>query len=189
MVKCTFIMNRYFVSAFAALGLVAAAVLPLQATADNKKHEKEINESKATIAEFEKKDPTLKNFFGTAYGYVVFTKIAKGGFILGGAHGKGVVYKQQKVAGFATITQGTIGAQIGGQTFNEVIFLETEATYGEFTNNKLEFAAQATAVAVKSGAAANARYEKGVAIFTAGEKGFMAEASVGGQKFKFEPLM
>ena len=183
-------MNRYLVSALIGCTLVAFAGLPFQGIASEaSKHEKEIKEAKATIAEFEKKDPSLKNFFGTSYGYVVFSKIGKGGFIVGGAHGKGVVFKKQQMVGFASVTQGTIGLQIGGQTFKKVIFLENDKTFDNFTKNKVELAAQATAVAVKAGAGATAKYEDGVAIFTAGEKGFMAEAAVGGQKFKYEPAM
>ena len=183
-------MNRYLVSGLIGCTLVVFAALPAQgiAASEAAKHEKEIKEAKATIAEFEKKDPTLKQLFGTSYGYVVFPKIGKGGFIVGGAHGKGVVFKKQQMVGFASVTQGTIGAQIGGQTFKEVIFLENDKTFDNFTKNKVELAAQASAVAVKSGAGATAKYEDGVAIFTAGEKGFMAEAAVGGQKFKYKPV-
>lgn len=181
-------MSRYLIPAVIACTLVAFAGLPLQGIASQAaKHEKEISQAKATIADFEKKDPSLKQFFSKAYGYVVFPKIGKGGFIVGGAHGKGVVFKKHQMVGFASVTQGTIGAQIGGQTFKEVIFLEDEKTFDNFTKNKVEFAAQATAVAVNAGAAANAKYENGVAIFTAGQKGFMAEAAVGGQKFKYHP--
>jgi len=182
-------MNRYFVSSLVAFALVAFAGLPLQATAHSKadKRATEVKEAKAAIAEFQKKDPSLTEFFDTAYGYVVFPKVGKGGFIVGGAHGKGVVYKQQKMVGFAKISQVTIGAQIGGQTFSQVIFFENDKVYESFTKNAVTLTAQATAVMAESGAAANAKYNKGVSIFVTGEEGFMLEAAVGGQKFKFEP--
>ena len=48
--------------------------------------------------------------------------------------------------------------------------------------------AQASAVAVTLGASADADYNKGVAVFTHVGGGVMAEASVGGQKFKYEDL-
>ena len=160
----------------------------LQATASKaSKQEKEIKEAHAALAEFEKKDPSLKEFFGTAYGYAVFPKVGKGGLIVGGAHGKGVVYKKQQVVGFASISQATIGAEIGGQTFKELIFFENEPVYQSFTKNAATLAAQATAVVAKSGSAANAKYNKGVAIFVTGQEGLMLEAAVGGQSFSFEP--
>jgi hypothetical protein len=45
-----------------------------------------------------------------------------------------------------------------------------------------------TAVALRNGAAARAGYTQGMAIFTNTKTGLMAEASVGGQKFTFEPI-
>ena len=45
-----------------------------------------------------------------------------------------------------------------------------------------------SAIAVKSGASKNAKYADGVAVFTEGIGGLMAEASVGGQKFTYKPL-
>ena len=50
---------------------------------------------------------------------------------------------------------------------------------------KFRFDAQATAVALKSGAGANAKFTNGVAVFTMDEKGLMYEASVGGQNFSY----
>ena len=46
--------------------------------------------------------------------------------------------------------------------------------------------AQASAVAVTAGAAANAGYANGVALFTIAKAGATREASVGGQGFSFE---
>ena len=144
-------------------------------------------EAQNTIKQFKRDDPGLKKFFDTAQGYVVFPAVGKGGFIVGGARGDGVVYEKGKVIGYATLTQGTVGAQIGGQVFAEIIFLEDRAAMLHFQQGNAEFAAQATAVAVTSGASAKADYAKGVAIFIRGEKGLMAEASIGGQGFEYTP--
>jgi hypothetical protein len=43
-------------------------------------------------------------------------------------------------------------------------------------------------VAAGEGAAKSAKYKNGVVVFTLPKKGLMAQASVGGQKFKFAPL-
>ena len=179
-------MQKVLVSTFVMLGFVSAS-LWTQAGWDPMKSEKEVKAAQDTIAKFKKKDPGIKKFFDKAYGYAVFPKIGKGGFIVGGAHGKGIVYKKGAIAGRASMSQGTFGAQIGGQSFSEVIFFGTKDAFDRFTQNKLEFAAQATAVAANEGAAANADYSGGVAIFTMAKGGLMAEAAIGGQKFKFEP--
>ncbi len=179
-------MRQAFISAFTILGFVTAS-LWAQAGWDPTKGEKEVKAAQETIAAFKKKDPSIKTFFDKAYGYAVFPTIGKGGFIVGGAHGKGIVYKQGVIVGRASMSQGTFGAQIGGQSFSEVIFFGTKDAFERFTQGKLEFAAQATAVAANEGAGANADYHEGVAIFTMVKGGLMAEAAIGGQKFKFTP--
>jgi len=143
-------------------------------------------ETEAAIERLKGKDPGLKEWFGEkAYGYVVFPDIGKGGLVVGGAHGRGQVYEQGKHIGFAEMAQGTIGAQVGGQSYIEVIFFKNEATLKAFTAGGWEMGAQVSAVAVRSGASQDADYKKGVCVFTMSKGGLMAEASVGGQKFKY----
>jgi hypothetical protein len=50
-----------------------------------------------------------------------------------------------------------------------------------------KFAASATVYAIKAGAAAVANCSDGVAVFVKGKGGLMADASLGGQTFTFEP--
>jgi lipid-binding SYLF domain-containing protein len=149
-------------------------------------------------------------FFATAYGYAVFPTIGKGGIGVGGAHGKGRVYVQGQHVGNATMTQVTIGFQLGGQAFSQIIFFKDEPAFREFTSGNFEFSAQATAVAITAGVSAEAStgggvsagasggrndattthggYRKGMAIFTIAKGGLMYEAALGGQKFKYTPL-
>jgi len=147
-------------------------------------------------------------FFKGAYGYAVFPTIGKGGVGIGGARGKGRVYEQGKYVGDTTMTQATIGLQLGGQAFSQIIFFEDKRALDEFTGGNFEFGAQATAVAVTAGAQAGAtttgtsagasggkndastvgHYYKGMAIFTVAKGGLMAEATVGGQKFSYTPV-
>jgi lipid-binding SYLF domain-containing protein len=145
-------------------------------------------ESKQAIANFKEKDSTLETFFANSAGYAVFPDVGKGGFVVGGARGKGIVYQNDKVIGRATMTQASIGAQVGGQTFAQVIFFETPASLNDFKAGKFEMSADVSAVAAAEGASKSAKYKQGVAVFTLPKKGLMAQASVGGQKFKFEPV-
>jgi lipid-binding SYLF domain-containing protein len=121
---------------------------------------------------------------------VVFPKVAKGGFIVGGAGGNGVVYERgasgTKIIGYSTLSQGSIGLQAGGQVFSEIIFFQTDAALNSFKKGTTEFAGTASAVAASAGASVNAAYENGVAVFTAGESGLMLQASIGGQGFSFD---
>lgn len=139
----------------------------------------------AAIANFKRKDPSIQRFFANAYGYAIFPSVAKGGLGLGGAHGKGEVYENGNLVGYTSLTQGTIGLQIGGQVYSEIIFFKTRATLNDFKWGNFEFSAQVSAVAVTAGASADADFEEGVAVFTLAKSGFMYEASIGGQKFSY----
>jgi lipid-binding SYLF domain-containing protein len=167
--------------------LMVVMMLCAQAGWDPTKEQKELEKAQETIAAFKKKDPSIKTFFDKAYGYVVFPSVAKGGIVVGGAGGRGLVFEGGKVIGEATLAQGTIGFQFGGQVYSEIIFFKDKAALETLTSGQMEFAAQATAVAANVGAAANAAYSKGVAVFTLAKGGLMYEAAIGGQKFSFEP--
>ena len=86
------------------------------------------------------------------------------------------------------MTQVTIGFQVGGQAYREVVFFQEKSALDRFKENKVEFSAQVSAVAAKSGASGNAKYTDGILIFTQQKGGLMYEASVGGQKFKYTPF-
>ena len=144
-------------------------------------------EVKEAIEAFKKADKDIEEFFKSAKGYAVFPGVAKGGIGIGAARGKGQVFEGEKQVGNATLTQASIGFQLGGQVYSEVIFFETEKALEDFKASKMEFSAQVSAVAAAEGASKNAKYQLGVAVFTLAKGGLMYEASVGGQKFKFEP--
>ena len=168
---------------------VPAVCLTLLATAgqaaDHKKLQADVD---AAIKEFTKVDSGISAIFKKAAGYVVFPNVGKGGFIVGGAHGNGHVFANGKLIGYASLTQVTVGAQVGGQEFSEVIFFETKEALAKFKESEWAMSAQVSAVAASEGASKNAKYLDGVMVFTKAKQGLMAEASVGGQKFKFEPL-
>ncbi|MCB2147574.1 MAG: hypothetical protein KQI81_13950 [Deltaproteobacteria bacterium] len=160
-----------------------------------------------TIAVF-KKSPAVIPFFESAYGYAVFPAVGKGGIVVGGAYGKGKVYRGGTATGTATLIKMSIGYQLGGQAFREIIFFEDKRAYDEFTSGSFEFDANASAVAITAGAQAQAGsmgatagasagpstgqqagagYYKGMAVFVHARGGLMVEAAIGGQTITFEP--
>lgn len=146
------------------------------------------NAAQRAINDFRKSDASISRFFDSAYGYAVFPSIGKGAVGIGGAHDDdGVVYRGGAPVGDATLSQATIGFQLGGQSYSQIIFFADEHTFNDFTQGNLEFSAQASAVAATSGAGANADYAEGVAVFTHAKGGLMYEASIGGQKFSYSP--
>lgn len=152
------------------------------------KEDKKDNKVAETIATFKRKDPKMKTFFNKAYGYAVFPTVGKGGMGIGGAYGKGEVYRQGKLIGTSSLKQISIGFQFGGQAYSEIIFFKDKKALDQFTDDSYELSAQASAVAVKAGASTDAVYDNGIAIFTMAKGGLMYEASVAGQKFSFDAL-
>ena len=144
--------------------------------------------SEEVLAAFQEKDPSVQLFLDQAVGYVVFPTVAKGGVGIGGARGKGLLYENGAATAIVTLTQLTVGFQLGGQAYSEFIFFEDVADLEDFKRGIYELGAQASAVAINVGASADAGYTSGVAIFTQAKGGLMYEASVGGQKFKVELL-
>jgi lipid-binding SYLF domain-containing protein len=140
-----------------------------------------------TISAFKAKDPSLQAFFDQAYGYAVFPTVGKGAMGIGAAHGAGTVFRGGEAIGASRMTQVTIGFQLGGQAYSEIVFLKDKATMDRFKRGELEFSAQVSAVAATEGAAAQAEFSSGIAVFTMTKGGLMYEASVGGQAFTFNP--
>jgi lipid-binding SYLF domain-containing protein len=140
------------------------------------------------ILDIQKADPGIKKFFDSAVGYAVIPKVGKAGMGVGGAYGKGLVIINDKVAGKTSLSQLTVGFQLGGQVYSQFIFFKDSAALQSFQRGNFEFGAQASAVAVTLGASADADYDKGVAVFTHVSGGLMYEATISGQKFKYEAL-
>ncbi len=161
-----------------------------------------------TISDF-KHSGVANRFFETAHAYAVFPTIGKAGIGIGGARGKGRVFKGGQMIGEMTMTQLSVGFQLGAQAYSQIVFLQDERALKEFTSGNFEFGAGASAIAVNasaelkagsSGASASAGlhsskteqaetgYYKGMAILTAGKGGLMYEASISGQKYQYKQV-
>lgn len=148
----------------------------------------------------------ISDMFDSAFGYALFPTIGKAGFVIGGAYGKGQVYAQGKYQGNTTMTQATIGFQLGGSGFSQVVFFQDKRAFAEFIDGTFEFGADVQAVVLTAAAGASANtggssatasggknnasigrngYNRGMATFTITKGGLMYEASVGGQKFSY----
>lgn len=141
-----------------------------------------------TMKTLNDKDPGLQDFLNRADAYAIFPSVGKGGAGIGGSYGRGEVYENGKKIGYADISKATIGAQLGGQEFTEIIAFETPEAFEQFRSGKLTFDATASAVALKSGVAKTTKYSHGVAIFIDIKSGAMFEAVVGGQSFSYQPI-
>jgi len=184
---------------FAAIAMVV--LLPLTASAQ------EAKDYSNAISVF-KSSPAVQPFFKDAYGYAIFPTVGEAAFVVGGAFGKGEVYRRGKMTGTAKLMQASVGWQLGGQAYSEIVFFEDQRAYDTFTKGDFAFDAQAEAVAVTAGAQAQAStagasasatagpkttvqmdtsYKNGMATFINHKGGLMGKLAVGGQKFSFQP--
>ena len=190
-----------FVPFFMALAISSAAGNPETKSTDT--HAQKYEDA---IQTFRDAGESAK-FFNDSYGYAVFPSIGKGGIGIGGAHGGGRVYEHNAYVGDTKMTQVTVGFQLGGQVYSEIIFFQNKEAFDKFTTGKFEFGAQANAVAITASASAQAgtggtgasasgdenhartagAYQNGMAVFTVAKGGLMYEASIGGQKFSYKP--
>jgi lipid-binding SYLF domain-containing protein len=145
-------------------------------------------DSRASLVEFRAKDSSLESLLNKAHAYAIFPEVVAGAVLLGGAHGNGEVFKGGKLIGYTDVSQGSVGAQLGGQKFAELVVFQNESALVSFQQSTYEFDARASAVAAANGAAATADYSHGVIVFTMPEGGLMAQASLGVQKFRYVPV-
>lgn len=175
-----------------ALAVVAGLGLTLVGCSTEPKTEKEKStlsaDTQASLNSFKNADSTLQGLLDRSVGYAIFPDIGKAGFIVGGSYGRGEVFQGGRKIGYADVTKGTFGLQAGAETFSELIVFMTPEQLDKFKAGKFSLSADASAVAIKSGAAAASDYSKGVIIFVKTKGGLMAEASVGGQGFSYTPL-
>jgi lipid-binding SYLF domain-containing protein len=146
-----------------------------------------LQQATTTMSEMNREDPGLDELTRKGYGYALFPEVAKGGLVFGGGYGRGVVYEQGEHIGYADLSQASFGLQMGGQTYSEVIVFENKAALDLLKQGRVELAADASAVILKTGAATNARFVNGFAVFVRPIGGAMVEAAVGGQQVTFVP--
>lgn len=174
------------VTSFSLIALLPVACSTAPKTAADRKVLS--SEVQTAITKAKEKNPNMSKHFGTCYAYAVIPNVGKGGFIVGGAYGRGEVFKNGSMVGYCDVSQGSFGAQIGGQGFTEFLFFQSKAPYDKFLDNQFVFAANASAVAADAGAGTANDYQHGVAVFVTEQAGLMLEAAIGGQQFNFIPV-
>jgi lipid-binding SYLF domain-containing protein len=173
------------------LALVVALVAGLLgscATAPASREEKAalVEEARARLQQMQTEDPTLGALLQKGYGYALFPNVGKAALVVGGAYGRGVVYERGQHIGYSDLTQGSVGVQVGGQSFSELLVFENKEALERFKAGQFGFAAGASAVVLKSGAATNANFVDGVAVVVQPIGGVMVEAAIGGQQFTYQ---
>jgi len=182
-------MNRFITlltAAAMATGLAACGVTP---STGNARERSELHtDAMDTLSQFRMKDASLQEKMDSAYAYAIFPDVTTAAVGVGGGHGRGEVYQGGTLIGYADISQGNIGLQLGAQSFAELVLFQNQSTLQDFQNSTFTFDARANAVAAASGAAKTADYTNGVLVFDIPQGGLMFQAAIGGQKFRYEPV-
>jgi lipid-binding SYLF domain-containing protein len=167
---------------------VVAGLLVGCATAPSSRAGKEalLTEAASTMKRMSAEDPGVGTLIRRGYGYALFPTVTKGGLVVGGARGQGVVYEQGRHVGYCDLTQGSVGLQAGAQTFSELLVFENKSALDRFKAGQLNFAADASAVVLKTGVATDVPFADGVAVVVSPIGGAMVEAAIGGQQFTYE---
>ncbi|GAB5544080.1 MAG: lipid-binding SYLF domain-containing protein [Sandaracinaceae bacterium] len=170
--------------ALAAFALAVGCAHAPRSQEDAKSLEQQADEALASLTQ---EDPTLQTVLAQSEGYVVFPRVREGAFIAGATSGVGVVYEGDRPIGYAELDGGSFGAQVGGQSYTQLIVFRSSDAFERFKLDNFDLSADVSATAIRSGSAASATFEGGTAVFIDDEDGLMAEASVGGQSLRFEP--
>jgi lipid-binding SYLF domain-containing protein len=169
------------------LTVVLVAIVAGCATAPKTKSERMSLQAAAenTVADMRSRDPSLQMVMDRAAGYIVFPSVAQGGFIVGGASGNGVIYEGGRMVGFAQLSRGSLGLQAGGQKLAELIVVRDPQTLERIRAGSFDFGGQASAVALRSGAAGTTSFSNnGVAVFVDTKGGAMLNLSLTGQRIR-----
>ena len=160
---------------------------------DSKSERKDNKEIMAKAMEVKQmmieKDDALAEFFDNSEGYVIFPSVGKGGFIVGGAYGRGVVFEDGMHVGNASLKQLDVGLQAGGKSYSEIIFFETEEALNKFKDDKFELSAEVSATIIDEGVAKKAKFKDNILVMIMPRKGLMVDASIGAQRFDYEKDM
>lgn len=177
-------MRATFVSVLAmmALGLAGCETNTPNSAANRTDQQQR---AQTALQQMTNQDAKLQDLIQSSYGYAVFPEVGNAAVGIGGSSGQGVVYRNGQPIGTAKIDSVSVGPQVGGQTYSELIVFQNEQALNRLENNSLEFGAEASATLVKAGAAAASRFDNGVGVFILPKGGLMAGASISGQKFHF----
>jgi lipid-binding SYLF domain-containing protein len=171
-----------------AIGLIAVAGLFLLACAHSPTKPGEradlVNDAQNTLAKMQEKDPSLRPLIEQSVGYIVFPKVGSGGFIVGAGAGSGVLYEHGRHTSFAQLHHASVGAVAGGQAYHELVIFNDQKALDDLKSGRFDFGAQASAVVLRTGAAATTTFTNGVAVFKDPIKGAMVSASLRGERIK-----
>jgi lipid-binding SYLF domain-containing protein len=143
-------------------------------------------EADTTQAAMIARDPALRDVIRDAPAYAVFPSIGKGGVLVGGAYGKGILYEHGVPTGFVSVEQASIGAQLGGQSFSELLVLRDPADIAAVKSGRFTVGANMGVAVLSTGAEAHTTFDPNASVFVMPRGGLMVDVSISGQQIKYQ---
>lgn len=178
--------NRLLVPSFTTAALLVSSA-SLATGWNPERPRKELAEARRAVVDFQR-EPDLGPYFRDAWGYAVFPTIGKAAFVFGGAHGTGKAFERSKVVGNVKISKATIGLQIGGEVYSEIVFFRDRNAFEKLKKGEATLHADASAAVATAGANVESAWDDGVAVFARSKGGLIASAAVGAQSLRFKPI-
>lgn len=170
------------------LVLCSVFVFSLLATDSQAKSKGEINAGvKASMDRFKKDIKGGAGYLKGAKGVLVMPGITKAGFVVGGKYGQGALLVGGKTVGYYSLTEGSLGWQIGAEQYDMVILFMTDEVLKKFRiGENWEAGVDAEVTLIKTGAELSVetlRSQHPIAGFIFDQKGLMGGLSLKGAKF------
>lgn len=144
------------------------------------------NRAETTIQEMTTRNPAIADAIRNAPAYAVFPSVGKGGVLVGGAYGKGILYEGGRASGYVSLQQASLGAQLGGQSFAELLLLRTPGEIADVKSGRYSVGADASAVILTAGAAGSTTFDPNTTVFVMPRGGLMVDISISGQQLKYQ---
>ena len=143
-------------------------------------------EADAALARFYEEVPAAKELAKKAKGILIFPKVVKAGFGVGGEYGEGALRIGGKSVGYYNTAGASIGLQIGVQSRAEILMFMTQEALDQFrASNGWKVGVDGSVAVVRTGVAGEidtTTMSDPVIGFIFGEQGLMANLSLEGAK-------
>lgn len=173
-----------------ALILASAAIIPMalanQASAADATASDLDKDSRQALQTLYKASASATSLSHDAKAILVFPNMMKAGLVFGGSYGEGELIKESKVSGYYNSVTGSLGLQIGAQSYAYAVFLMTDKAveYLEKSDG-WEIGVGPTVVVVDEGVAKNlssSTLKNDAYAFIFSQQGLMAGISIEGTK-------
>ena len=166
--------------------LLASASGPLSGTA-SAATAAELNASgKAALSRLYAQSPRATRYARDAHAILVFPKIVKAGFVIGGQGGEGVLFVRGHPTAYYKISAVSYGLQAGGQSFSYALFLMNDKALNYLNRSDGWAIGSGPSVVVidqgKAMSTTSTTLSEDVYAFPFGQKGLMAGIGLEGSK-------